>query len=249
MNELWLTEAAQTFWDSAGGYSHDFEFAAVIALPLSVERLTNLSLVTAYEWLASRSFKLNGLKRTPDRALRGCLVALGEPCNFILLDANDPPAEQSFSLAHEVAHYLLDYLGPRRKAEQTLDTSILEVLDGLRPPSLEERLQGVLVNFPLQPYRHFMERNSAGDILSSEVLQAEARADQLALELLAPLEQALPIVKAAIKARPTYSDRLEATRVVLSGEFNLPVAVTRPYATRLVKLAGGEPTFGEWLQF
>ncbi len=249
MNELWLTEVAAEFWEKVGGYKRDFELAALVALPWSIERLPGLSLKTAHSWLSARGFSpnLTRLASGPDRALRGCLVAFGEPHNFVLLDELDTPAEQLFSLAHEAAHFLLDYLHPRRHTTQKLSPALEEVLDGERRPTTAERLQAVLSGVSLQPHYHFMERNSAGDILSGRVRQAESRADQLALELLAPLELALPMVKAATKGQPGYAARLEAARKVVIEEFGLPKTIAKDYARHLVEQAGGQESFMEWL--
>lgn len=60
-------------------------------------------------------------------------MALGGSRNFVLLDDADTPAEQRFSLAHEVAHFLLDYLQPREATRRKLGETALEVVDGLRP--------------------------------------------------------------------------------------------------------------------
>lgn len=249
MPELWLVETADRFWREAGGYTPKFEEAILFSLPLSIERLDALSVHRAQTWLWQRGFALPGLNTVPNRRLRACLVAHGSPCNFVLLDKADPPAEQLFSLAHEISHFLLDYLRPRQKAERHLTASILEVLDGLRPPTLEERLHGLLEGVWIGQYEHFMERDSGGNILSRQILQAEDRADRLALELLAPEELVLPKVTAAITGKSSFTLRLEVAIGVLTDEFNLPFLAAKSYAAQLVKLAGGETTFREWLNF
>ena len=247
MPELWLAEMADSFWEAAGGFSPDFEATVLFTLPLSLERLPTLTVRQTEQWLTARNFALPGLGQVPDRRLRACLVAHGAPGNFILLDKTDPADEQLFSLAHEVAHFLLDYVQPRRKAQTNFATTILEVLDGLRSPSLEERIEGLLAGVRVGQYEHFMERDSVGGVLSEPVLRAESRADQLALELLAPEETALPLVQAAIRAKPSYAFRLSAAIQVLSQTFSLPATVAQPYAVQLVQLAGGQTTFREWL--
>src|SRR5262249_27630080 len=75
----------------------------------------------------------------PDRPLRACLVAWrGE--GFAFLDSDAPPAEREFSLAHELSHFLRDYLRPREIVAQRLGKSALEVLDDQRPATPDERL-------------------------------------------------------------------------------------------------------------
>ena len=50
---------------------------------------------------------------------------------YCLVDANDPDNERRFTTAHELAHFLLDYAEPRRKAIEALGEGIVPVLDGV----------------------------------------------------------------------------------------------------------------------
>jgi hypothetical protein len=248
MNEWWLAETAASFWELAGpDCQADFETAVLFSLPLSLEWLPELGLHKAVGWLAQRGLPTADLGRLPDRPLRACLVAYRPDCSFVLLDASDAPVEQTFSLAHEVAHYLLDCVQPRQQARQ-ISATVSQVLDRQRPPTIAERIEAALQGIRLQPHFHFMERDTQGDIQNAAVLRAEDRADRLALELLAPQETALALVKSAITGITGYPARLEAAQAALLAHFSLPVPVARPYAAQLVKLAGGQATFMEWLQ-
>ncbi len=248
MNEWWLTETAVAFWELAGpDCQSDFEAAVLFAMPLSLDWLPQLSLYKALEWLTQRNLPTANLRNLTDRPLRACLVAYRPDCSFVLLDASDLPAEQKFSLAHEVAHYLLDCVKPYQSTQQ-ISPTISQVLDRQRPPTMAERIEAVLQGVRLQPHFHFMEHDGRGDIRSEAILQAEDRADRLALELLAPQEAALPLVKARLKGIPLYQARLEAAQVALINHFGLPAPVARYYAQQLVTLAGGQETFIEWLQ-
>lgn len=249
MNEWWLTETAAAFWEMAGPEcSSDFAMAVLYTLPLSPEWLPELTLYKAIDWLDEHEFPTANLRRLKDRPLRACLVAAGPEASYVLLDATDAPNEQLFSLAHEVAHFLLDCVQPHQLAQQ-ISPAISQVLEGQRPPTLAERFEAVLQGIRLQPHFHFMERDSQGSIRSATVLQAEEKADRLALELLAPQEAALRLVKASIKGISLYSARLEAARKALLAGFGLPDSVVRDYARQLVDLAGGRETFMEWLNF
>ncbi len=250
MNELWLSEAAEEFWHEAGGYSQGFELALLVALPITFERLSGLSISSARRWLANRRVSPTiDLATLADRPLRACLIALGGASNFILLEAQDAPDEQLFSLAHEVAHFLLDYLRPRRQAERKLSASILPILDGQRPSTLEERVYGLLANLSLQPYHHLMERHTPNEATGKVILQAEDRADRLAIELLAPLELVLPLVKEAIIGLKDYSVRRQATQQILTDTYRLPVSIAEGYSPRVLEEAGGGRTFREWLNY
>lgn len=250
MIELWLAELAYNFWEGAGGFGEDLETAMVISLPIVPACISHLTLYKALDWLQQHGvgLKLQELERVRDRPLRACLVAYGEPRNYVLWDDTDPPADQLFSLAHEVAHFLLDYEQPRQKAVRLLGPQVLKVFDGLEQPTLDERLYSLIGGMQLGPQHHFMERGKQGDILSRRILEIESRADQLALEILAPEERTLPLVQAAIKGKPNYEQRLQAAHTALVSQFRLAPNVARPYATQLLKLAGGQQSFGEWLK-
>src|SRR5205085_3975397 len=113
----------------------------------------------------------------PDRPLRGCLLAC-DGAGFIFLDAADPPAERTFSLAHELAHFLRDYWRPRQRAFAALGGSVREVFDGGRAPRREERLHALLRGVSLGPHVHLMARD--GGTPPPEVAAAESDADRLA---------------------------------------------------------------------
>lgn len=122
------------------------------------------------------------------RPLRGCLMAdIG--VGLIFLDGDDPPDEQRYSLAHEVAHFLAHYLEPRRRVLQSLGSAMVEVLDRARAPTMPERLSAALRDVTLEPYRHAMARTPGGHTTSVRTGVIEAEADLLALELLVPARE------------------------------------------------------------
>jgi hypothetical protein len=120
-----------------------------------------------------------------DRLLHACLVARAGS-GIVFLDRNDAGAQQRFSLAHELAHFLRDYWEPRRHAVEQFGPGVLEVFEGKRPPQPEERVHALLAQVPIGFRIHLLERNSDGRIASDEVDEVEANADLLALQLLAP---------------------------------------------------------------
>src|SRR5262249_1903289 len=153
------------------------------SFPLAVTAMPGLSVAGVLRDLDRQGRAWSGGQ--PERRLRGCLVAEGG-AGLIYLDAGDGAAEQSFTLAHEVAHFLRHYWQPRRRAEEALGPGVLEVLDGLRAPGPRERLHALLRRVPLGCYVHLMDR---GPGRSREVDDAEGEADRLALELLAPVAE------------------------------------------------------------
>jgi hypothetical protein len=159
-----------------------------------------------------------------DRPLAGCFGG-HDGIGVILLDAHLKPAERRFTLAHETAHYLRDYDAPRRQVRERLGARAVEVLDGLRPPTADERLAGVLAEVSVACPAQFLDRDRRGRASTPAGREAEAAADRLAYELLAPF--------AAVSAgAPADGAGLVAR---LTSAFGLPRAEAVKYATLLLR--------------
>ena len=185
-----LREEARGFWSTAGdpsrwGTPPDLVRALHRSrLRLAVEPVDGLRVATV-------SARLRAIGAPPwsdpcDRPLRACLVA-DQGAGLVLVDRGDAPDEQRFSVAHEVAHFLVHYLRPRREALAHFGEPIRDVLDRRRPPTSAERFSAALRDVPLAPYHHAMER--PGRTRDPRTRAMEAEADDLALEILAPWEE------------------------------------------------------------
>lgn len=248
--EAGLTRQAAEFWELAGrqgGLALDIVGAAMLALPLSVHLLPDLTVSSAQTRL--RRYDISLQLSNKDRRLRGCLIAY-RGHGFVLLDGEDSPDEQRFTAAHEIAHFLVDYREPRIRAIEALGEEILPVLDGERNPSQQERLHAILSAVPLGLHVELFDRaeGRAGEYTSKATLDAEVRADRLAIELLAPAED----VWAALLSLPGAEDlRYQALRsratMLLKEQFGLPDGEARGYASWLLKKAGIKPGFSEWM--
>ncbi|HET8628273.1 MAG TPA: ImmA/IrrE family metallo-endopeptidase [Thermomicrobiales bacterium] len=232
---LWVADAADAFWRAAGEvepFPRDLRRAIAFALPLGVVSLPRLRLRGVDDWL--RGEGIDCRLAPADRALRACLVARRGQ-GLIFLDGTDPPDEQRFSLAHELAHFVRDYWLPRRQAGDRLGPAVLEVLDGARPPRPEERVQAVLARVELGYHVHLLDRAPDG-APGPAVASAERAADLLACALLAPAADALR----DLPALPAPARR-EAVARRLAAEFGLPAAPAARYAATLVPPpAGGD---------
>ncbi len=183
---VWCAERAADFWDRAGPpppFPRDLRAAIAFAVPLTVVDLPAVGPAAVRGW-----FRRNGVPvplAEPDRPLRACLVAW-RGAGFAFVDAGDDPAERAFSVAHELAHFLRDYLHPRETAVRRLGPAAAEVLDGARPPTPDERLHAVLRHVAVRPFTHLLRRGGDGRPLTPAEREAEVAADRLAFELLAP---------------------------------------------------------------
>lgn len=238
-----IEHAARDFWLLVGSeppYPRDLEEAVVWALPLDVRKVARLKVsdVEAVARKVGLPYRFGG----GDRRLCGCLLAYNSS-GVIFLDTADTQDERRFTLAHELAHFLLDYQAPRERALTALGEGIRPVLDGLRPATVEERIHAVMSDAPLGVLSHLMERPSGG-MPSSAALSVESRADRMALELLAPTAS---VSKEAHRLRDlTYNERLSRLRHTLEGKYGLPTATAGWYAGTMLRKSGAS-SFRDWL--
>ena len=226
MSALWVHEVAARFWSDAGGatsgFPRDVGAAASWALPVVPVALPDLSIAVVNAWLAERGIEARLM--LPNRSLRACMLVY-EGNGVLFVDADDVEEERRFSLAHEVAHYLVEYVVPRERAQARLGDEILPVLDGHRAASRTEQIAALLGGVTLGLRLHLMERTPDGHMAERDVSVAERRADELAFELLAPFDA----VRAAV---PDGADRA-AVEAVLREVFGLPPVPAGAYARRL----------------
>lgn len=183
---LWVVETAEEFWSEVGeleSFPRDLRRPIAQGFPIAVVLLPLLTVRKIEEWLERQHILYH--IGTQDRGLCACLVArFGQA--IIFLDGTDPDDEQRFSIAHELAHFLMHYWRPRRDAVHHLGTEILEVLDGVRLARVDERIHALISRIDVGFHVHLIERFELGDPTSSTIVAAENDADRLALELLAP---------------------------------------------------------------
>ncbi len=202
---------------------------------VTIETHHALSIATIQGWMAGQGF--TAPIDDPNRRLRGCAVA-SAGTGLIFVDASDPIEEREFTIAHEVAHLLLDYYGPREHSVRLIGAGARGVFDGSRAASFPEHLTAALHGESLRPFVHLLARD-ANFVASAAVLAREALADELACELLVPTDEVL-------EAMPGRWSQKDATSVLVE-RFQLPPAPAADYARRLVRRFQPAPTFVDWL--
>jgi len=164
----------------------------------------------------------------------------------VFLDGSDGDDERRFSLAHEVAHFLLHYLQPRERALAVLGEQVREVLDGQRRPTPDEQLAGVLRQVELTTYTHLMDRCPAGMAELAQVIAAEDDADCLALELLAPRSEVLSRLEGrGVDWRDGSAS--DIVQQLLVQDFGLPEQIAERYGWMMAMACRTSRSFREWL--
>jgi len=235
---------AEEFWSRYGNvpeYPFDMHKLISFALPLHVVMLPDLTLGKIREWCQQRHleypFPLH------DRPLHGYLIA--GKSGFLFIDENDHPSEQRFTAAHEGAHYLFDFDMPRLRAVDEFGEAIVSVLDGERPPTLTEKVHSAISGVPIRVIQHLMERPTSG-VPNTAIIDAEDRADRLALELLAPTAKILKDIASQI-LQQKYSKRFSLLQEHLITEYGLPTTVAATYCKILLSCLG-RSIFSDWLE-
>ena len=140
MTERDLARIADRFWRSAGGRDVPLAEAAEAALPAVVVELPAVTTRLVVGRLRREGIEQVGDPADEDdRPLRGCVFA-SRGHGQLFVRAGEGP----FTLAHEVAHFLLHYQLPRQRAVELAGPAVVAVLDGDRPPTDGERLSGAL---------------------------------------------------------------------------------------------------------
>lgn len=210
-------EACDRFWELAGykePFPRSLDTAIALSVPLAIIRLPRLSPSSICKWLLRSG--VDWTLSVPERPLSGCLVA-HRGNGIVFLDGGMAAEEARFTVAHELAHFLLHYLWPREGALTRFGDSIRPVLDGERQASPAERLSGLLQGLELGPCSHLMDRCDRG-LPDAHVMRLEAEADLLAFELLAPIHAVIPNSDAANR------------EAVLRRKFGLPPWAARAWA-------------------
>jgi len=247
LNDQEIVALSHRFWRMSGrteAFPRELEIAVAWALPLAVLKMPHLSVSNLRNWLRTQRISVQCPVR--DRPLRAFLIAkVGR--GLVILDGGDPENERRFSLAHEIAHFLLDYLLPRENVLSVLGQAGLEIIDGIRPATLEERLGGLFRGITIGAYSHLMDRSSSGWATRNAVIESEDSADRLAIELLAPHQKVVSRLR-EVGVDWDKPSAVHTVQSVLNTEFGLPETVSAHFGRKLVMTFRPACSFKEWLR-
>lgn len=219
MNSAELEHRAEQFWAETGladGFPRDIEQAIPLKLPVSIVKLPVVTIRSIAQWL--RRHNRSPVFPLYHRDLMGCLYAdAGQ--GFIFVCSADEPEEQRFTLAHDAAHFLVDYWWPRQLVIQAMGSSIVEVLDGHRPADADERASAILAHLKLGAHWHLLPRQGNDPAGNRQIQSIEDRADDLGLELVAPRCRVLGLLG---ELPPRQRSQRNSVCRVLGNYFGLP---------------------------
>jgi hypothetical protein len=214
-----LEALSRDFWAGTewrDTFPREIDQVAPLQLPLVIAKQSPINAQAAGDWLRRRGM---AVPLPHDRRdLHGCLVA-HRGRGFIFVSATDSAEEQRLTMAHEVAHFFVDYLMPRQQVMQALGAQVAAVLDGLRPPTPAERAAAILSHVRLGAHVHLLPRRGVEADDDMRVVRAEDRADRLALDLVAPRACVHAFLDDLAARQPLTP---EAACTALAAHFGLP---------------------------
>ena len=219
------------FWERVGyeeAFPRRLEQPIMSNTPVFIVKVHHQRLDPAYieNRLRRRGIRLPTRCEIAPNTMRGCLVAFkGEAAIF--LNGTLSPEETRVIIAHEFGHYLGDYEWPRMRAVRHFGDGILNVLDGVRPATTQERLGAALADVQVGAYVHYMDRSLDSEI-STLVDVVEDTAHIIGAELLAPWKE---VVKEVHSGGHGF-DRA-GIMGILRQRFGLPEPYANWYAGRL----------------
>jgi hypothetical protein len=237
-----VRQLADATWQAAPAEvrdRRDVQAAMVWASQVMVVSLPHMHLALVNRWLAEHD-----VPALADEVgeLRGLLVAWrGQAVIFV--DGTLPQADCRFTLAHEHGHLLLDYLIPRQRVLRDAP-DLLDVVDGHRAPSDADRARAALARLPLGVHTHLLHRHDDGGAAEA-IVRAEDHASIYALELLAPWEDLLRLLRAGVPQSGTYRERLVAAANAAADVFGLPADAAEVRAAAGMSALGVRPSFFE----
>jgi hypothetical protein len=227
---VWASDAAAAFWTIARGPE---PFPRKLRRPilrsplmLTVKDVPGLCVRGVERYLVGLGVVWSCGE--PDRPLRACLAAC-DGAAIVFVDSTDDPPDRVFSLAHELAHFLRHYWGPRCLACRHLGVRAADLFDGKQRPTPAERVRALLADVPIGFHAHLMQRGPSRLPVSAAAAAAEEDADRLAYELLAPAAEV-----ATLAGRVEGDDDPARVVEILRDFFGLPAVRAEEYGRQLL---------------
>jgi Zn-dependent peptidase ImmA (M78 family) len=236
MNQLrdWEHSAA-AFWEPIPEkhcFPRHLEEHLSIYYDASITLLSTLTVKRVHGWLTASGIPNQSPEH--DRRLDGCIVAHHGHA-FLLIDDALQPDERRMIVAHETAHFWIDYEWPRRRVASRFGQAGVELLDQERALSDADLLMATAAGVRIQTYYHYHAKSAQQE---SEV---ERRANTLACLLIAPPNNV--ISEAARRHIACDDDARWLT--LLHQQFGMPERWGRGYLPLLARQPVS-PSYSSW---
>ncbi|MFT3883293.1 MAG: ImmA/IrrE family metallo-endopeptidase [Gemmatales bacterium] len=214
-----LEHCAATFWEpipERNSFPRDVERYLPIHYAASIESMQGLTTQRAYEWLSAKGFARS--EPPNNRRLDGCIIAQkGHAVLFI--DSALSVDERRMIVAHETAHFWIDYELPRRRMKLRYGERGLQLLDQESPAETVEVLMSTAMGAPIQAFYHYQFKEQ------KQETEVEQRANTLACLLIAPRKEVIARARTRHIAREDKLKWLE----LLHQAFGVPENWARGY--------------------
>ena len=184
----------------------------------------------------------NSSPSKPEIPLHG-IVEVIDGLGIIGINDSDPPNEQVFTLAHELAHYLIEQMVPEKRMDQCKEKLKLVGRRAIDKTHIMDHLIGILRNLEVAPLRHYLTRGNLSGEQYLRIAHAETNADRLAFELLAPFSELIGAVDSG-----SYVRTREKTYDVLVNDFHFPMGPANHYSGIVAERLYRGPSIKEWLK-
>lgn len=231
---------ADEFWK---GFNRPGELRKAAKRYCQIFEIKDLSYFRLKSWYASNLPALGQKILLPpeDRKLHGFFDHWKNQ-GLLFLNKDDDPPEKCFSLAHELAHFLIEYDRHRKRAIEAMgEERAAEFLE--QRTTTNERTKGLLHGVSFGPFPHFLEMDRQSGFHRYGIAVAERNADLLAYELLAPRRD----MRERTTSKRFYPAKEEAYQVLIR-DFQLPKKQAATYAYDLAEELTGGPSFEDFLK-
>lgn len=230
-----LEQCAAVFWEpipQRNEFPRDLEQHLSLHYEASIESMSDLTVNRVQQWLLTKA--LASQVTLNDRRLDGCIIAQkGHAILFI--DAALALDERRMIIAHETAHFWIDYELPRRRIKQRYGAAGMQILDKERPSHTVEVLMAAATGSPIQEFYHYHFKDRKRET------EVEQQANTLACLLIAPPREVLARARRCRIARDDESKWME----LLHQGYGMPGNWARGYLPLLLRNIRGR-SFSAW---
>lgn len=219
------------------------EQAILLTEPIAVVKLNKLSLLEISKYFTARGNNINC--PLDSKELYGFILSYNG-YTYIFLNGTESAEEQRFTLAHEFAHYLLDYKLPRQSIIEKSGVAIIDALNNKRDFTAEEKLLALVQDYSLKAFTYLLDAPATSAFERLHVWKAENKADELAMELLAPYTNILQdISRDGIVRR--FSPLKQYLPKLLQVKYGFTTDLAHLYGKSLaVRISGGQSLAEKW---